>query len=76
MNELNKARLSLDETESMMRQIADDRRTRSGTENAWKGLNWIGYTSIVLLILRVLYKCGVLQLLKYIPGKICDMHRE
>jgi hypothetical protein len=71
VDELNKARLSLDETENMMRQITADRRTRNWTEKAWKGLNWIGYTSITLLILGILYKCGVFQLLKYIPSKIC-----
>lgn len=72
VNELNKARLTLDETENVIRQITANRRTRNWTDKAWKGLNWLGYASVIILVLGTLYKCGLLEaLVKCIPSKIC-----
>ena len=70
--ELQQARLSLDDTENMLRTIAQHRRTKTLTETALTYLSYSGYIALTLGTLYLMYRIGLLKLvISCIPKKIC-----
>ena len=71
-NELQQAKLSIDDAENMLNSIATDRRIRTWKETATDWLSYLGYIALGLGSIYTLYKIGVFELIpKCIPRKLC-----
>ena len=65
-------RLSLDDTENMLRTIAQHRRTETWTETALGYLNYLGYTALTIRTRYLAHRIGLLDLVNNcVPKKIC-----
>lgn len=63
---------TLDNIENAMNRVESDRRTKSWIEKTADSLSYVGYISTALIIIIILYKCGVLELvIKCFPKKLC-----
>ena len=71
-NELQQAKLSLDDAENILNSIATDRRIRTWKETATDWLSYLGCIALGLGTIYNLYKIGVFELIpKCIPIKLC-----
>ena len=71
-NELRQARLSLDDSENMLANIAQHRRAKTITETALTYLSYLGYGALITGLLYLFYKIGFFKcLIDCIPKKIC-----
>ena len=72
LNVLMQTRLSLDDTENLLGEIASHHRVHTWKGKATEWLQYIGYISIGLIGIFTLYKCGVLDIIKKcIPKNLC-----
>ena len=70
--ELKRARLSLDDTESMLDRIGTHRRIKTWTEKSVEWLQYLGYFAMIVITLYTSYKCGIIDCLKTcMPSRIC-----
>lgn len=71
-NELRQARISLDDAENILSNIAKDRRLRTWKETSLEYLQYTGYIALALGLLYVLQRIGLFEYLKQcIPSKFC-----
>ena len=71
-HELQQARLSLNDAESMINSIAIDRRTKTWQKIASDWASYLGYAALALGILYTLYRVGLFTTLaNCLPKKIC-----
>lgn len=72
VDELRRARLSLDDTQNILDRISTHRRIKTWKETSLEWIQYLGYISIACIVLFVLYKSGILSTLSdCIPKKIC-----
>ena len=65
-------RLSLDDTENLLSKIGNHHRLLNWKEKATTWLQYPGYFSLGLVLLYILYKCGIIEAIpKCLPKKIC-----
>ena len=72
-NELQQARINLNDTENMLKEIAQHRHTKTWTKSIILGyLKYLGYASIAVVSAYLMYKDGLLEAIKIcIPRKLC-----
>lgn len=69
---LKQARLSLEDTRSMLEQIEFRKRTHNFLENSLSIFNYISYAALAALIIFVLNKIGILDCIsKCFPRHLC-----
>lgn len=62
--ELKLAGKSLDEIETVLNKVQSIRRSHSWKEKATDILSYLGYTSLILMSVFALYKCGVCEIIR------------
>lgn len=69
--ELKLAGKSLDEIETVLNKVQSIRRSHSWKEKSTDILSYLGYTSLILVSVFALYKCGVCELIRKCLPNLC-----
>ena len=70
--ELSNAKLSLDDTESILSSISSHRRIKNWKEAVIEVSTYIGYTAIIIIALYFTYRIGIFDMIKNcLPTKLC-----